>query len=91
MPQSMPPTGQATQYHMAEVPSGSKLDGSGDERSASHLVTDWRETPQQHGELLLGHVALCAQVLKVVPEAHGGTSSLFSLSVSRRGLVLSIP
>ena len=30
--------------------------------------------PEQHGELLLGHVALCAQILQVGAEAHDGSS-----------------
>ena len=30
--------------------------------------------PEQHGELLLGHVALCAQILQIGAEAHDGSS-----------------
>lgn len=47
--------------------------------------------PQQHGELFLGHVALCAQVLQVVSEAHSGTPSLSFYLRLPEGVVLPIP
>lgn len=37
MPQSMPPTGQAAQNHMADVPSGLKFEGSGDVSTGANI------------------------------------------------------